>query len=165
MVVAFEGFPRLLARTALRPGRWFVAQAGVGAMLCFMTAAGEGEEALVLTFRASKVERLDFQSMRLRDLPGAFATVEDDLVFEPGEPERPRLNMPTKRPFLSGSLLRLRNGDLGVGFAEHTGGVLKLISLTSGEVCEGFDLVFDRWSLSLRRGAQTGLVGSFRPPL
>jgi len=28
---------------------------------------------------------------------------------------------------------------------------------------EGYDLVFDRWTLSLRRGAAELLVGAYRP--
>ena len=38
-----------------------------------------------------------------------------------------------------------------------------MISLATGGRVEGFDLVFDRWSLYLRRGASERLIGSFRP--
>ena len=53
--------------------------------------------------------------------------------------------------------------DLGIGFATHTGGQLMVISLATGHRADGFDLVFDRWSLSIRRGSVERLVGSFRP--
>ena len=164
MAVAFEGFPRLLARTVLRPGRWFASQSGYTPMLGFMTSVGEGENALILGFRAGKLDRLEFATLRLRDLPGTFSSVEDELVFAPGEiSSLPRLVVPLKRPFVSGSLMRLKNGDIGIGFAEQSGGPLVLISLATGEICEGFDMVFDRWSLSLRRGGEVGLIGTFRP--
>ena len=70
----------------------------------------------------------------------------------------------TKRPFPNGALLRLSNGDMGMGFAETLGGDLMIISLASGMRVVGFDLIFDRWSLSLRRGPTVALVGHFKGP-
>ena len=166
MAVHFEGFPRVLERTALRAGRWFVATGGRGAALCFMTDLGTGASRTVFTFRTAKLDGLDFMPVQLAELPGTLTTVEDDLVIAPGEGAKtPRLLAPGKRPFLSGSLLRLKNGDLGIGFADRSGGELILVSLISGERAEGFELVFDRWSLSLRRGDIETLVGCFRPSL
>jgi hypothetical protein len=36
------------------------------------------------------------------------------------------------------------------------------VSLASGEQAQRFDLVFDHWTLSLRRGSVDSLVGKFR---
>ena len=165
MAVQFEGFPRVLAPSALRPCRWFTATSARGAMLCLMTDIGEEAAATVLSFRPANVDGLDFMPLTVGDLSGAFSSIEDDLVFAPGEGAKAlRLQTPSRRPFLSGSLLRLRNGDLGVGYASRLGGELVLVSLASGEKCEGYELVFERWSLSLRRGEAESLIGSFRPP-
>ena len=85
------------------------------------------------------------------------------MVFAPGEgAEKLRLMAASKKPFPSGALLRLTNGDMGVGFAEKLNGELLIVSLSSGLQCDGFDLVFDRWSLSLRRGDHQALVGYFK---
>ena len=70
---------------------------------------------------------------------------------------------PARRAFRSGSLLRLRSGDLGVGFAAPAGGELVIVSLTTGHQADGFELVFDRWSLLLRRGAAETLIGYMKP--
>jgi hypothetical protein len=165
MAVLFLGFPRVLARQALRPGRWFQANMGKHPLLGLVTDVGEGEDALVVAFQPARVDQLDFSSPRLREISGATATIEDDLVFSPGEAlEKPHLMAPTKRSFFAGSLVRLKNGDLGVGFAAGEGGKeLMLVSLNSGMRCEGFDLVFERWSLSLQRGEAAEMVGRFRP--
>jgi hypothetical protein len=56
----------------------------------------------------------------------------------------------------------MRSGDLGLGFA-GTGGTLVAVSLNTGLKVDGYDLVFDRWTLSLRRGGGELLVGAFRP--
>ena len=101
----------------------------------------------------------------ISNLSGPFGTVEDEVVFAPGLGEqRPLLIAPTRRSFRSGSLLRLKSGDLGMGFAAKPGGELVIVSLSTGEQAEGYDLVFDRWSLSLRRGAAETLIGYFKPP-
>ena len=65
-------------------------------------------------------------------------------------------------PFRPGALLRMRSGDLGLGFAGAAGGLVA-VSLSTGLRVEGYDLVFDRWTLSLRRGGAELLVGAFRP--
>jgi hypothetical protein len=165
MSVLFIGFPRVLTRLALRPGRWFQATSGKSPLLGLVTDVGEGEDALVVAFQPARMDQVEFSSPRLREITGATATIEDDLIFAPGEAlEKPHLMAPTKRSFFAGSLVRLRNGDLGVGFAAGEGQrELMLISLNSGMRCEGFDLVFERWSLSLQRGDSVELVGRFRP--
>ena len=165
MPVQFEGFPHVLVPKALKPGRWFTATGPRGAVICLMTDVGEDAAATVISFRASNVDGLDVSPMTVADLSGVFATVEDDLVFAPGEGSKAlRLMTPSRRSFLSGSLLRLANGDLGVGYANRLGGELQLISLSSGMKCEGYELVFERWSLSLRRGEAESLIGMFKPP-
>jgi hypothetical protein len=164
MAVSFEGFPRVVERHALRPGRWFVAGEGVRPLICFSTEEGEGEERLILTFGSTRPEVLDFAHGALKELRGPLASLEHELVFVPGLPAQgPQLAAPIRRAFRSGALLRLRSGDVGVGFAAQTGGQLTIISLATGERAEGYDLVFDRWSLFLRRGAAERLIGSFRP--
>jgi hypothetical protein len=165
MVVTFEGFPRVIDREALRPGRWFVAGEGARPLVCFSTEeGGDGGDRLILTFGSTRPELLDFAPASLKSLTGPLATLEHEVVFTPGlAGHSPQLVAPVRRAFRPGALLRLRNGDLGVGFAGQANGALTIISLASGFRAEGFDLVFDRWSLSLRRGASELLVGSFRP--
>ncbi len=86
------------------------------------------------------------------------------MVFTPGlAKETPQLAAPQRRPFRSGALLRLRNGDLGVGFATPPRATLVVVSLATGHRSEGYDLVFDRWSLFLRKAGAELLVGHFRP--
>ncbi len=163
MPIRFEGFSRVLAPKGLKPGRWFMASSTFGPQLCMMTEIGGEANALVLMFGLGKVDAVDFRTNRLPNLDQPFTTVEDDVVFEAGEGlEKLRLTAAGKKPFPSGSLLRLANGDMGLGFAERLKGDLFVVSLTSGSVCEGFELAFDRWSLSLRRGDRRALVGHFR---
>ena len=71
---------------------------------------------------------------------------------------------PSTSHHASGALRRLSNGDMGIGFAEKLNGVFLIVSLASGQKVDSYELVFDRWSLSLRRGAATALVGQFRLP-
>ena len=164
MTVSFEGFPRTLERSALRPGRWFVAAAGQRALLCLATDVVEGDDLTVLTFSPTGVEMLDFTPTTLAAMTGPFSTVEDEVVFAPGLGEgRAMLIAPVRRAFRSGALLRLRSGDLGIGFATVPGGQLAIVSLNSGHRAEAFDLVFERWSLSLRRGGIDTLIGNFKP--
>jgi hypothetical protein len=164
MAVFFEGFSRVLEREALRPGRWFVAGEGARPLICFATEEGEGDERLILVFGSTRPELLDFAPTPLSKLTGPLATMEHELVFAPGlATQGPQIVAPMRRAFRSGALLRLRNGDLGVGFAALNGGALTVISLATGYRAEGFDLVFDRWSLFLRRGASERLIGTFRP--
>jgi hypothetical protein len=164
MTVSFEGFPRTLERSALRPGRWFLAADGMRALLCLVTDVADGTDLAVLTFGAAGVEQLQFGVTALGSLAGPFSTVDDEMVFAPGAGDgRPMLAPPIRRAFRSGSLLRLRSGDLGVGFAANRGGHLVVVSLNTGARAEAFDLVFERWSLSLRRGGAETLIGSFKP--
>ena len=151
MAVTFEGFPRVVERGALRAGRWFLAGEGVRPLICFSTDEGEGEERLILTFGSSRPEVLDFATAPLKTLAAPLASLEHELVFAPGlAAQGPQLAAPLRRPFRSGALLRLRSGDLGVGFASPPEGALMVISLANGERAVGYDLVFDRWSLFLR---------------
>jgi len=164
MAVSFEGFPRVVDRAAMRPGRWFVAGEGARPLICFSTEEGEDDERLVLTFGSTRPETLDFAPTTLKSLAGPLATLEHELVFAPGlAGNNPQLAAPVRRSFRSGALLRLRSGDLGIGFAAQNGGQLMVISLATGQRADGFDLVFDRWSLSIRRGTVERLIGSFRP--
>jgi len=161
MPVHFTAFPRILTAKALKPGRWFMAASSHGAQLCMLTAVGE-ENGLVLMFGLGRTDTVEFKTTRLSAIHGPVTTVEDDVVFAPGEgADKLRLLAASKKPFPSGALLRLANGDMGVGFAEKLNGDLLIVSLTSGAPCDGFDLVFDRWSLSLRRGDHQALVGYF----
>jgi hypothetical protein len=163
MPVYFEGFPRIVERAALKPGRWFVAAEGARPLICFSTDEGEGDERLILTFGTTRPETLDFAPATLKSLVGPLATLEHEVVFAPGlAGHSPQLTAPLRRPFRAGALLRLRNGDLGLGFANPSGGLIA-VSLATGVRGEGYDLVFDRWTLSLRRGGGELLVGAFRP--
>ncbi|HTI66667.1 MAG TPA: hypothetical protein VL460_03855 [Caulobacteraceae bacterium] len=163
MPTRFEGFPRTLERSSLRPGRWFSASFKRGPTVCFATGVGEGAARTILTFKPVRADELEFMPVPLAEMSGAFATIEDELVLAPGlGPDAARLIAPEKRPFLSGSLLRLSNGDMGMGYADGADRELVLVSLSTGERASGFDLVFDRWSLSLRRGASERMVGCFR---
>ena len=164
MAVYFEGFPRVVERAALKPGRWFVAAEGARPLICFSTEeGGDGDDRLILTFGTTRPETLDFAPAPLKNLTGPLATLEHELVFAPGlAGHSPQLTAPIRRPFRPGALLRMRSGDLGLGFA-GAGGGLVAVSLSSGLRAEGYDLVFDRWTLSLRRGGGELLVGAFRP--
>jgi hypothetical protein len=164
MPVLFEGFPRIVEREAMKPGRWFVAAEGARPLICFSTdEGGEAGERLILTFGTTRPETLDFATTPLKSLVGALATLEHDVVFAPGlAGHSPQLTAPMRRPFRPGALLRLKSGDLGLGFA-GPGGALTAVSLATGVRNEGYDLVFDRWTLSLRRGGTELLVGAFRP--
>lgn len=164
MPVYFEGFPRVVERASLKPGRWFVAAEGARPLICFSTEEGdEADERLILTFGTTRPETLDFAPAPLKDLIGPLATLEHELVFAPGlAGQSPQLTAPIRRPFRPGALLRMRNGDLALGFAGTSGGLIA-VSLTTGLRAEGYDLVFDRWTLSLRRGGAELLVGAFRP--
>jgi len=164
MPVFFEGFPRVVERAALKPGRWFVAAEGARPLICFSTdEGGEADERLMLTFGTTRPETLDFAATPLKALTGPLATLEHEVVFAPGlAGHSPQLTAPVRRPFRPGTLLRMRNGDLGLGFAGQAGGLVA-VSLATGLRTEGYDLVFDRWTLSLRRGGGELLVGAFRP--
>jgi hypothetical protein len=164
MPVVFEGFPRVVERAALKPGRWFVAAEGSRPLICFSTdEGGEGDDRLILTFGTTRPEALDFVPAPLKSLTGPLATLEHEVVFAPGlAGHSPQLTAPVRRPFRPGALLRLKNGDLGLGFAGEGGGLIA-VSLSNGLRADGYDLVFDRWTLSLRRYQSELLVGAYRP--
>jgi hypothetical protein len=165
MPVSFEGFPRTLNRSALRPGRWFVTGDGLRPLLCFGTELPDPADAMALTFSAPRPEAVEVQATLIAKMTGPFATVEDEVVFAPGlgVDQRPLLVTPSRRAFRPGSLLRLTSGDLGIGFEARPGGPLLIVSLTTGERVESFDLVFERWSLALRRGGRETVLGYFKP--
>lgn len=164
MPVYFEGFPRVVERAALKPGRWFVAAEGARPLICFSTEeGGDGDARLILTFGTTRPEALDFAPTSLKELTGPLATLEHELVFAPGlAGHSPQLIAPVRRPFRPGALLRMRSGDLALGFAGPSGGLIA-VSLSTGLRVDGYDLVFDRWTLSLRRAGAELLVGAFRP--
>ena len=162
MAVFFEGFPRVLDRSALKPGRWFLASVQRAPLLCFSTDADIEGKPIILSFRVSKPEQIEFAPYFLEEITGLITTVEDDVVFSPGDGAgRLQLPAPARRTFPSGALLRLRNGDLGIGFMTRISRGVTVISLGSGLRSEGFDLVFDRWSLSLRRAGEHAALGRF----
>lgn len=164
MGVMFEGFPRTLERTALRPGRWFVAAEGLRPVLCLATDMEFKEDILALTFDATQVETIRLDAVGLKEMAGPFGSIEDDVVFAAGFAEgRPNLVAPTRRPVRHGCLVRLRNGDLGIGCGLPEGGAVAVVSLTSGLRSEGYELIFERWSLSLRRGDAESLIGHHKP--
>lgn len=166
MAVFFEGFPRVLDRSSLKPGRWFLASIDRAPLLCFSTDAEIDGKAVVLSFRLAKPGQIEFAPHFLDDITGIITTVEDDIVFSPGDGSgKLQLAAPTKRAFPSGALLRLRNGDLGIGFMTRISRGVTVISLSTGSQCEGFDLVFDRWSLSLRRAGEHAALGRFNAAL
>jgi hypothetical protein len=163
MSILFEGFPRILDRSALKPGRWFMAASNKGPLLCLCTDAEIEQGEIVLTFRTGHMDQLEFTPALKKEIGNPVTTIEDDIVFSPGEgAEKLRLLAPTRRPFPSGALLRLRNGEVGIGFGERLGGELMIISLASGLRTDGYELVYERWSLSLRRGTAESLVGHFK---
>jgi hypothetical protein len=164
MVATFKGFPRALERSAIRPGRWFVAARGVRPILCFATDVRLGEDFLALTFSTSGVDQIEFAPVLLSAVPAPLGTLEDEIVFTPGlSGSAPLLVAPVRRLFTSGSLLRLKSGDLGIGFTTKPSDELHVVSLATGERVEGFDLVFERWSLSLARDKVESMLGHFRP--
>lgn len=164
MPVSFEGFPRTLQRSALRPGRWFVAADGARALLCFATDAVDAGERLALVFTTPAAEMIEVVAVPISALLEPFGTIEDEVVFAPGQTEGlPMLAAPLRRSFRNGALLRLTSGDLGIGVVPRTSGEMVMVSLTSGLLSEGFDLVFERWSLALRRGAEETRIGYYKP--
>lgn len=164
MAVSFEGFPRTLQRSALRPGRWFVAADGARAILCLATEVEDAGERLALVFTVPSPDHVEVVPVPISALLEPFATVEDEVVFAPGQTEGlPMLVPPLRRAFRNGALLRLSNGDLGIGVVPRTSGELTAVSLTTGLSCEGFELVFERWSLALRRGGVETRIGFCKP--
>jgi hypothetical protein len=163
MPVSFEGFPRILHRSALRAGRWFVAADGLRPLLCLATDLGEGDERLVVAFGAAEVEKVQVVAIPISALREPFGTVEDEVVFAPGQTEGlPMLTTPLRQPLRHGALLRLANGDLGIAITPKVSERLAAVSLTTGLPADGFDLAFGRWSLALRRGGAETRIGYFK---
>lgn len=164
MPVSFEGFPRTLQRPALRPGRWFVAADGMRAVLCLATDIVDTGERQAIVFAPNGVERVQVVAAPISLLSEPYGTVEDDVVFAPGQAEGlPMLVPPLRTAFRHGALLRLADGDLGVGVIMRFSGERAAVSLSSGLRAKAFDLVFDRWSLALRRGKEETRMGYFKP--
>ena len=164
MAVSFEGFPRTLQRSALRPGRWFVAAEGARPLLCLATEVEDLGERLAVVFNLAVADHVEVAPVPISVLLEPFATVEDEVVFAPGQTEGlPMLVPPLRRTFRHGALLRLSSGDLGIGIAPRVSGEMVAVSITTGLRSEGFDLVFERWSLSLRRGGAETRLGYYKP--
>lgn len=163
MPVSFEGFPRTLQRSALRAGRWFVAADGLRALLCFATDVMDADERLAVAFATAGVEKIEVATIPISALREPFGTVEDEVIFAPGQTEGlPMLVPPMRQAFRHGALLRLSNGDLGIGLVPKVSNKMVVVSLVSGQESERFDLVFGRWSLALRRGGAETRIGYFK---
>ena len=154
MPVYFEGFPRVVERAALKPGRWFVAAEGARPLICFSTEeGGEGDERLVLTFGTTRPEALDFAPAPLKSLIGPLATLEHELVFAPGlAGHSPQLTAPVRRPFRPGALLAACAAATSASASPAPAATWWRSRFATGLRVDGYDLVFDRWTLSLRRG-------------
>lgn len=164
MAVSFEGFPRTLYRPALKAGRWFVAADGRRAILCLATDLVDTGEPQAVVFAPAGVERIQVVAAPISLLSEPYGTVEDEVVFAPGQAEGlPMLVPPIRSGFRNGALLRLTNGDLGVGVVTRFSGEMTAISLVTGLMTDSYDLVFDRWSLALRRGREETRLGYFKP--
>lgn len=164
MAVSFEGFPRTLQRSALRPGRWFVAADGARPILCLATEVEDRGERLAVAFNVPSAEHVEVSPVAISALFEPFATVEDEVVFAPGQTEGlPMLVPPLRRAFRNGALLRLSSGDLGIGVVPKASGEMVAVSLTTGLQGKGFELVFERWSLSLRRAGIETRIGYHKP--
>ncbi|WP_309643348.1 hypothetical protein [Phenylobacterium sp.] len=164
MSVSFEGFPRTLQRGALRAGRWFVAADGLQALLCFATDILDADERIAVVFGTPGLDKIEVVTVPISALREPFGTVEDEVVFAPGQTEGlPMLVAPLRRTVRHGALLRLASGDLGVGLVPKISGKLMIVSLTSGQQADRYDLVFDRWSLALRRRDAETRLGYFKP--
>lgn len=164
MPVTFEGFPRAAPASSLKPGRWVVAADGLRPLLCLMTDVVEMDEPLVIAFDTPAVETIEVLAVPLSTLAEPLGTVEDEMVFAPGMlAGAPVLVAPVKRSLRNGVLVRLASGDLGVVIHTRRSQEIAVVSLTTGEQAEAVDLVFERWSMKLRRGAAETLLGHFKP--
>jgi hypothetical protein len=164
MPVLFEGFPRAVPASALKPGRWIVAADGLRPLLCFVTDLFEGDEQLAIAFDTPAVETLAVAAVPLSALGELLGTVEDEVIFAPGMMAgQPVLTAPARRALRNGVLVRLVSGDLGIVVHPRRSPEASVVSLTTGERAEGVDLVFERWSATLRRGAAETLLGQFKP--
>lgn len=164
MSVSFEGFPRTLQRAALRAGRWFVAADGLQTLLCFATDVIDADERLAVVFGSSGPEKIEVVTVPIESLREPFGTVEDEVVFAPGQTEGLPMLVPiVRRTVRHGALLRLTNGDVGIGVVPKISGKLMIVSLTSGQPSDRYELVFERWSLALRRREAETRLGYFKP--
>jgi hypothetical protein len=164
MPVLFEGFPRAVPASALKPGRWVVAADGLRPLLCFVTDLTEGDEPMAVAFDTPAVETVSVAAVPVSALGELLGTVEDEVVFTPGLlAGSPILVAPARRALRNGVLVRLVSGDLGIVLHPRRSPEPAVVSLTTGERADGVDLVFERWSASLRRGGVATLLGQFKP--
>ena len=84
MTVTFEGFPRTLDRSALRPGRWFAAAEGMKALICLVTDVEDGTDLVAVTFSPTGVEQIEVGVNTLSGLGGPFGTIEDEIESRVG---------------------------------------------------------------------------------
>src|SRR5439155_23394451 len=77
MAIIFEGFPRLLDRSSLRPGRWFLAAMQKSPIICFSTDVSVDDKSVALTFRLAKPEQIEFAPSFMDEISGAITTIED----------------------------------------------------------------------------------------
>lgn len=163
MALVFEGFPRLLEPSALKPGRWFATSYKLETRVCVMTDAAEDGVPIVLAFGQHKAQHVEFEPVLLKDLTETLLTLDCDIVFAPAGPAgRMALPVPSKRKSPHGALLHLTGGEFGIGIAAR-GGRFTAVSLASGHIAERYDLAFDSWSLTLRRGTLETLMGVYEP--
>ena len=110
-----------------------MAAEGARPLICFSTEeGGEAGERLILTFGATRPETLDFATTALKTLTGPLATLEHELVFAPGIASHSHGELDA----VEAALLRLKSGDLGLGFAS-TGGALTAVSLSAARCRPG----------------------------
>lgn len=163
MALLFEGFPRLLDPSALRPGRWFATSYKLETRVCVMTDAAEDGVPIALAFGQHKAQHIEFEPVLVRDLTETLLTLDCDIVFAPtGPPGTLPLPLPSRRKSPHGALLHLTGGEFGIGIAAR-GGRFTAVSLSSGHIAERYDLAFDTWSLTLRRGALETVMGVYEP--
>lgn len=163
MALVFEGFPRLLEPSSLKPGRWFATSFKGETRVCVMTDAAEDRIPIALAFGQHRAQHIEFEPVLLRDFTETLLTLDCDIVFAPAGPAgRLPLPLPSKRKAPHGALLHLAGGEFGIGVAGR-GGRFTAVSLTSGHIAERFDLAFDHWSLTLRRGALETVMGVYEP--
>jgi hypothetical protein len=161
MALLFEGFPRKLAPASLKPGRWFATSHKYEAKVCVMTDASDGDNPIVLAFGQYRAQHLDFTPVLLKDLTETLLTIDCDIVFAPAGPAgRLALPLPSRRTSPHGALLQLSGGEFGIGVGGPGGG-FTAVSLVSGQVAPAYDLAFDHWSLTLRRGAMEMTLGAY----
>ncbi|MFB2351292.1 hypothetical protein, partial [Priestia megaterium] len=86
----------------------FVAADGMRAVLCLATDIVDTGERQAIVFAPNGVERVQVVAAPISLLSEPYGTVEDDVVFAPGQAEGlPMLVPPLRTAFRHGALLRL----------------------------------------------------------